>query len=128
MGRKRRHVGVELHRLFFHGARLLQIAGRRVVAVGPPVVLDVELRRVLGESKFECQRGNAPPHEAELIGADEHVAIRQGIGSHREALSRSHGAGIGAEPERANHTIYFCELLRVTVRVNLGAMRGYVRP
>jgi hypothetical protein len=27
-----------------------------------------------------------------------------------------------------DHTIYFCELLRVTVRVNLGAMRGYVRP
>jgi hypothetical protein len=25
------------------------------------------------------------------------------------------------------HTIYFGELLRVTVRVNLGAMQGYVR-
>jgi hypothetical protein len=25
------------------------------------------------------------------------------------------------------HTIYFCELLRVTVRVILGAMQGYVR-
>jgi hypothetical protein len=26
------------------------------------------------------------------------------------------------------HTIYFCELLRVTVGVNFAAMRGYVRP
>jgi hypothetical protein len=30
--------------------------------------------------------------------------------------------------EDANHTIYFCELPRVTVRVNPGAMRGYVMP
>jgi len=30
--------------------------------------------------------------------------------------------------QRGNHTIYFCELLRATVRVNLGATRGYVRP
>jgi hypothetical protein len=29
--------------------------------------------------------------------------------------------------ERENHTIYSCELLRVTVRVILGAMPGYVR-
>jgi hypothetical protein len=27
---------------------------------------------------------------------------------------------------RGNHTIYFCVLLRVTVRVNLGAKRGYI--
>jgi hypothetical protein len=30
--------------------------------------------------------------------------------------------------KRGNHTINFCELQRVTVRVNPGAMQGYVRP
>jgi hypothetical protein len=29
---------------------------------------------------------------------------------------------------RENHAIYFCELSRVTVRVNRRAMQGYVRP
>ena len=29
--------------------------------------------------------------------------------------------------ELGNHTIHSRELLRVTVRVNLGAMQGYVR-
>ena len=60
-------------------------------------MLNVELRRVFGESEFESQRGDAPPHEAELIGADEYVAIRQGIRRHGEALSRGHGARVGAE-------------------------------
>jgi hypothetical protein len=43
-------------------------------------------------------------------------------------VESSHLRSLLLRVERGNHTIYFCELLRVTVRVNLGAMRGYVRP
>jgi DNA-binding transcriptional LysR family regulator len=42
-------------------------------------------------------------------------------------LSRSessHLRSLSLRGERGNHTIYFCELLRVTVRVNLGANAG----
>jgi hypothetical protein len=39
-----------------------------------------------------------------------------------------HLRSLSLRVERGNHTIYFCELPRVTVRVNLGAKRGYVRP
>ena len=45
-----------------------------------------------------------------------------------EWVESSHLRSFALRGERGNHTIYFCELLRVTVRVNLGAMRGYVRP
>src|SRR6266481_1020831 len=43
-------------------------------------------------------------------------------------VESSHLRSLSHRGQRGNHTIYFCELLRVTVRVNLGAMRGYVRP
>jgi hypothetical protein len=47
---------------------------------------------------------------------------------HTASVESSHLRALSLRGERGNHTIYFCELLRVTVRVNLGALRGYVRP
>jgi hypothetical protein len=46
----------------------------------------------------------------------------------QKRVESSHLRSFSLRREHGNHTIYFCELLRVTVRVNLGAMRGYVRP
>ena len=46
---------------------------------------------------------------------------------HTSSVESSHIQSLRLRGERGNHTIYFCELLRVTVRVNPGAMRGYVR-
>jgi hypothetical protein len=43
-------------------------------------------------------------------------------------VKSSHLRSLALRGERGNHTIYFWELLRVTVRVNLRAMQGYVRP
>ena len=45
-----------------------------------------------------------------------------------KGVESSHMRSLSLRGERGNHTIYSCELLRVTVRVNLGAMRGYVTP
>jgi hypothetical protein len=40
----------------------------------------------------------------------------------RQRVESSHRRSLSLRVERGNHSIYFCELLRVTVR--LGAMRG----
>jgi len=42
-------------------------------------------------------------------------------------VESSHLRSLPLRVVRENHTIYFCERLRVTVRVNLGAKWGYVR-
>jgi hypothetical protein len=46
----------------------------------------------------------------------------------QQRVESSHPRSLAVRGERGNHTIYFCELLRVTVRVNLGAKPLYVRP
>jgi hypothetical protein len=52
-----------------------------------------------------------------------------GVPHHRPRVESDHlQSRSPRRRECVNHTIYFCELLRVTVRVNLGAKRGYVRP
>jgi hypothetical protein len=42
-------------------------------------------------------------------------------------IESSHMRSLFLRGELGNHTIHSRELLRVTVRVNLGAMQGYVR-
>jgi hypothetical protein len=88
---------VELDGLFFQHARLIQVVGRGVIAVGAPLVLDVELRRVLGEAELERQGGDAFAHKTVLVGANEHIAVGQGVLRHREALDGGYRSGIRAE-------------------------------
>jgi hypothetical protein len=89
---------------------------------------------------FEAINGGAGPRE--LLGgvlaedggdskcytrkAEDSRSLVRLRGPHR--VESSHLRSLSLRGERGNHTIYFCGLLRVTVRVNLGAMRGYVRP
>jgi hypothetical protein len=41
-----------------------------------------------------------------------------------DLVESSHPRSLAVRGERRNHTIYFCELLRVTVRVNVRVMQG----
>ena len=65
--------------------RLLQVVGRRVIALRGPFRRDLGLRRVRLVADFHRQRRDARLDEAVLIAADEAVALRLRIGLHAEA-------------------------------------------
>src|SRR6202789_4239457 len=88
---------VQLDRLFFQHAWLIQIIGRGVIAVGAPLVLYIELRRVLCEAELEGHRGNAYAHETELVRANEHIAVGQRVLRHRQTLYGGYRPGIRDE-------------------------------
>src|SRR5579871_226661 len=65
--------------------RLLQIVGRRVIALGSPLRRDRRLRRVRLVADLHGQRGNAEADEAVLIASHEPVSLRLGIRLHGKA-------------------------------------------
>ena len=65
--------------------RLAEIVGRRVVPLGPPLLHDLVLGRILAEAEFREDGRNSALDEAVLIAPREDVPLRLGVGQHLDA-------------------------------------------
>jgi hypothetical protein len=83
-----------------------------------------DYRPVYGERPVRL----AHSHSIWLLPAVRTKLPEAAVHDRQLGVESSHLRSLSLQGQRGNHTTYFCELLRVTVRVNLGAMRGYVRP
>ena len=77
--------------------RLIEVVGRRVVAVGEPVLEDFLFGRAGKSANVHFDGGNAFDNEAVLIASNEAISKRLLIGNSFDAERRSDGRGVIAE-------------------------------